>query len=152
MTHSPIPFYNFAVLPHINERDEVAWRRDNGLQDVRPTHYDDIHMPNNTGVAIIIGGLTFVLGFALTWRIWWLCLLSLVAIIVMMIVRSFMGDPGYIISGAELQRMEDEAYQREAQIADQHHPRPVSGGVGGSVMAYERTDLSKSSGSSIDKH
>jgi cytochrome o ubiquinol oxidase subunit 1 len=100
-------------------------------------------MPNNTGVAIILGGLTFVLGFALTWRIWWLCIVSLLAIIVLMIIRSFRGDPGYIVTGAELQRMEEEAYRREAQIADSHHSHPVSGGVVGNAMAYQRNDSSK---------
>jgi len=121
LTHSPVPFYNFAVLPHINARDEVAWRRDNDIDHVQPDHYEDIHMPNNTGVAIILGGLTFVLGFALVWRIWWLCALSLLAIVALVIYRSFKGDPGYIITAAELEKMEKEAMRREAQVGIQGH-------------------------------
>ncbi|MHB8317547.1 MAG: cbb3-type cytochrome c oxidase subunit I, partial [Acidithiobacillus ferrivorans] len=117
LTHSPVPFYNFAVLPHISARDEVAWRRDNGIDHVQPDHYEDVHMPNNTGVAIILGGLTFVLGFALVWRIWWLCALSLLAIVALVIYRSFKGDPGYIITAAELEKMEKEALRRAAQIS-----------------------------------
>lgn len=142
IAHSPVPFYNFAVLPHVNERDELTWRRQHGLTNVRPTRYEDIHMPNNTGVAIIIGALTFVLGFGLTWRIWWLTLLAFIAIAVMMIYRSFKGDPGHIVSAAEIQRIEEEAYRREAQIADSHHFPPV-GGVVGNAMAFQRDDLSK---------
>jgi len=143
LTHSPVPFYNFAVTPHVNARDEAAWRRANGIAGVQPAKYVDIHMPNNTAVALYIGALTFVLGFALTWRIWWLCLASLVAIIVLMIVRSYRGDPGYIVTAAELERMEREAIARERQI-DGSAGEPVVGGapaVGRPAMAYERSDL-----------
>ena len=139
LTHSPVPFYNFAVLPHINARDEVAWRRDNGIDHVQPDHYEDIHMPNNTGVAIALGGLTFVLGFALVWRIWWLCAFSLLAIVALVIYRSFKGDPGYIITAAELEQMEKAAMRREARIGKQRHQ--VGGGVLGEAIAYERSDL-----------
>ena len=96
-------------------------------------------MPNNTGVAIILGGLTFVLGFALVWRIWWLCILSLLAIMALVIYRSFKGDPGYIITAAELEEMEKDAMRREAQIGKQHYR--VGGGVLGDAIAYERSDL-----------
>ena len=96
-------------------------------------------MPNNTGVAIILGGLTFVLGFALVWRIWWLCALSLLAIIALVIYRSFKGDPGYIITAAELEKMEKGAMHREAQVGKQRHQ--AGSGVLGEAIAYERSDL-----------
>jgi len=98
-------------------------------------------MPNNTGVAIYIGALTFVLGFALTWRVWWLCLLSLVAIIVLMIVRSWRGDPGYIITAAELEKMEREAMQRQQQV-EGHLPHHGGQAVPGGAMAYEGQKVS----------
>jgi cytochrome o ubiquinol oxidase subunit 1 len=133
LTASPVPFYNFAVVPQVNARDEVAWRREHGLSAQRASHYDAIHMPNNTGIAIIIGGLTFVLGFALTWRIWWLSLISLLAIIVMMIYRSAKGDPGHVIPAEEVERMDREA-ERTMPRADL--PRH-SGGVLGGAIAYD---------------
>ena len=117
----------------VNARDEVAWRREQGLSAQRASHYDAIHMPNNTGIAIIIGGLTFVLGFALTWRIWWLSLVSLLAIIVMMIYRSAKGDPGHVIPAEEMERMDREA-ERAMSRADL--PRH-SGGVLGGAIAYD---------------
>jgi cytochrome o ubiquinol oxidase subunit 1 len=70
LTDSPVPFYNFAMVPEINARDEVAWRRDHGLLGVRPKHFKPIHMPNNTAIALYIGAALFFLGFGLTWRIW----------------------------------------------------------------------------------
>ncbi len=141
LTHSPVPFYNFAVIPHINERDEVAWRRQHGIAQKQPEKYLDIHMPNNTGMAVYIGALTFVLAFALTWRIWWLCLGSLVAIIGLMIIRSFQGDAGYIIPAAEVERMEKEALAREARIQTGAHPLPAGGRhAPGEAIAYERQD------------
>ncbi|MEY2342721.1 cbb3-type cytochrome c oxidase subunit I [Acidithiobacillus sp. IBUN Pt1247-S3] len=141
LAHSPLPFYNFAVTPHINARDELAWRRHNGISEAQPTKYVDIHMPNNTGVAVYIGALTFVLGFALTWRVWWLSLLSLLAIIVLMIVRSWRGDPGYIVTAAELEKMEREAMQRQQQV-EGYLPHPGGHAVPGGAMAYESHDVS----------
>ena len=53
--------------------------------------------------------------------------------------RSFKGDPGYIITAAELEQMEKEAMRREARIGKQQHR--VGGGVLGEAIAYARSDL-----------
>ncbi len=141
LAHSPVPFYNFAVTPHVNARDELAWRREHGMDALEPERYVDIHMPSNTGMALYIGALTFVLGFGLTWRIWWLSLLSLAAIILLMIIRSFRGDDGYIITGAELERMEKEALRNRAQ-ADGKYVSGGRGQVAGTAIAYGRNGAS----------
>ncbi|PKY11590.1 cytochrome o ubiquinol oxidase subunit I [Acidithiobacillus marinus] len=134
ITDSPVPFYNFAMVPHVNHRDEAAWRRENGFSDKRPEKFVDIHMPNNTPVAIIIGALTFVVGFGLTWRIWWLTVLALVVTVLVMIYRSGKGDPGYIISAEEMAKMDRESRQK---MDDGHAHLPKGGGyTGGTVTAY----------------
>ncbi len=107
LTHTPVPFYNFAVTPQINARDELAWRKAKGLEGVQPTQYVPIHLPNNTAVPVILGALATIFGFAMTWRIWWLSLASLLAIIVVVIIRSFDKNEGYILSAEDIARMEN---------------------------------------------
>ncbi len=109
MTHSPVPFYNFAVSPQVNSRDELAWRYANKVADAKPDHFEAIHMPKNTVIPILIGALALGLGFGLTWRIWWMAGFSLLGIIAIVIYRSFARDEGYTISGATLTRLEREA-------------------------------------------
>jgi len=106
MTHSPVPFYNFAVTPVVHARDEWAWRKEQGLTSLRPDRYQDIHMPKNTPVPLILGALSFALGFGLVWRIWWLSALSITAIVIALILRSFNSDTDYVIPAAEVERME----------------------------------------------
>jgi cytochrome o ubiquinol oxidase subunit 1 len=107
LTHCPVPFYNFALLPHINSRDEWAWRRQNGLVNLRPDHYEDIHLPNNTFVPMLLGALAFGLGFGMVWRMYWLAGLSLLGIVVAVIARSFERDSGHTIPGARIREIEE---------------------------------------------
>jgi cytochrome o ubiquinol oxidase subunit 1 len=106
LTHTPVPFYNFAVTPQINSRDELAWRKANGVENVQPTQYVPIHLPNSTAVPFLIGALSAVFGFAITWRIWWLSIASLAAIVIIIIIRSFDKNEGYVLSAEEIARLE----------------------------------------------
>ncbi len=134
LTDSPVPFYNYAMVPHVNARDEAAWRREHGFSEARPDHFKAIHMPNNTGVAIVIGALTFVIGFGLTWRIWWLTVAALVLTVLVMIYRSGKGDPGYIISAEEMEKLDQESRQNSSD--GQSHLPKGGGYTGGTVTAY----------------
>jgi cytochrome o ubiquinol oxidase subunit 1 len=111
MTHSPVPFYNFAVTPHVNARDELAFRRSVGADETPPDHYEAIHMPKNTMIPVLIGVLAFGFGFGMVWRIWWMAGLSLLGIIALVIFRSFVHDHGYLLSGEDIARMEGKASQ-----------------------------------------
>jgi cytochrome o ubiquinol oxidase subunit 1 len=108
LTRSPVPFYNFAVTPNVNYRDELAWRYENNAAATAPDHYEEIHMPKNTPVPIIIGVLAFGFGFGMVWRIWWLTALSLLGIIAMVIYRSFTRDAGYHLSAETMKKLEAE--------------------------------------------
>ena len=130
LTHCPVPFYNFALLPYINSRDEWAWRRQNGLVNLRPDHYEDIHLPNNTFVPILLGALAFGLGFGMVWRMYWLAGLSLLGIVAAVIARSFEGDSGHTIPGARIRELE------EGFPEDPDRAAPAADVVGG-VVAFQ---------------
>jgi len=106
LTASPVPFYNFAVTPQVNARDELAWRRTHGLERAQPEAFEVIHMPSNTGIPFIIGMLSLGFGFGMIWRIWWLAGLSLLGIILAVIIRSFDKNLGYELQPEEVAAME----------------------------------------------
>ncbi len=125
LTHSPVPFYNFAVTPQVHELDELAWRRENNCEHVMPETYDPIHMPKNSMVPIIIGIFAFGFGFGMVWRIWWMAGFSLLAIIAAVIISSFTPDPGYTITAEEMRKME-ERKEPPGIVVDSHVPRPLA--------------------------
>ena len=73
-TSSPPAPYNFAVTPEVRDRRLV--RHEGARRRLRARRLQDIHMPRNTGAGVILGGLAFVLGFAMVWYIWWLAIAS----------------------------------------------------------------------------
>ncbi len=105
---SPPPVYNFAILPQVLDRD-AFWEMKQGKGGMNVDKpYEDIHMPVNTAVPIIMGVLSLIFGFAITWRIWWLTLLSFAGILACLITRLSMDDEGEIIPAKEVERMENE--------------------------------------------
>ncbi len=106
-TTSPPPFYNFAVTPQVHSIDAFAAMKENPVLALRPRHFADIHMPHNTSVGLIIGVLSFVLGFGLIWHIWWMAAAAALAILGSVIVRSFDNNTDYIIPASEVARMEE---------------------------------------------
>ncbi len=62
-TTSPPPFYNFAVVPTIDDRNPIWADEEKGLVKQKP-HYEDFHMPNNSPLGIYIGGFSFLFGWA----------------------------------------------------------------------------------------
>ena len=103
-THTPVPVYNFAVLPPAPSRDPY-WdiKQQGGLPKPK---YEDIHMPKNTASGIYISGLLFVLGFAMVWHIWWLAIVCFIGALAVFIQRAFDEDTSYIITAKELEKME----------------------------------------------
>jgi cytochrome o ubiquinol oxidase subunit 1 len=79
-TSSPPPFYNFAEIPVVTERDAFWDMKEKGAAYKRPAAYKEIHMPKNTGAGVIISFFSLVMGFALIWYIWWLAILGAVGV------------------------------------------------------------------------
>lgn len=103
-TSSPPPFYNFAFIPEVYERDPF-WTMKH-TQMVEKRQYKDIHMPKNTSMGLLMGGFSFILGFALIWHIIWLGLTGLIGLIICLIVRMSDDATDYYVLAAEVEKIE----------------------------------------------
>ncbi|KQQ56526.1 cytochrome o ubiquinol oxidase subunit I [Rhizobium sp. Leaf311] len=106
-TSSPPPAYNFAFTPVVHEIDAWAHMKKHGAE--RPVDgFIPIHMPKNTGTGVIISAISVVLGFALVWHIWWLAIVSMVAIIAVSIAHTFNYNRDYYIPVSDVTEVEAE--------------------------------------------
>lgn len=122
-TSSPPPFYNFAVIPKVEGRD--AWwiakanlsTKEGQTRASAPERtllgsnlpepqYEDIEIPKNSFLGCVIAACAFALGFGMVWHVWWLALLGAAAIVVCLIVRSFDEHTEYILTAAEVAKLE----------------------------------------------
>ena len=103
-TTSPPPFYNFAVRPVVEGIDAHWHAQARGPLD--EADLPAIRMPCNTSLALLIGLLSAVLGFALVWHIWWLAGTGLVAIVIALVVRSNDPHTEYLVPAGEVARLE----------------------------------------------
>jgi cytochrome o ubiquinol oxidase subunit I len=90
---SPPPPWNYAVLPHVSERD-AFWamkRRGPATQDepAQPRHYEPIEMPKNSATGFVTAFFAVVTGFALIWHIWWMAALGVFGAFVTLLAFAF---------------------------------------------------------------
>lgn len=131
-TSSPPAPYNFATLPHVQDIDAFWDMKQRGVAHQRPGRYVDIILPKNTFIAAFIGGAGFVFGFAMVWHIWWLAIVSLVAIALAIIVRAFDDDTDTIMPATEVKELEDARFAQLAK-APRNEMANDPGFAGGSV-------------------
>jgi len=105
-TSAPPPEYNFAIIPHVHDRDPFYNAKRTGDPYARPAHYEDIEMPKNSMTGPVIGIVGAVTAFGLVWHIWWLAAFGIAAIVGTVIARSFARDVHRIIPAAEVERTE----------------------------------------------
>ena len=117
-TSSPPPFYNFARTPVITSLEQHWDDKQRGTAWQRPDHYEDIHMPRNTGAGVVISVFSLVLCFALVWHMWALAAIGLVGVIATFVLRSYDRDVDYYVPAAEVKRIEDAHFtQMEGAMA-----------------------------------
>lgn len=100
---SPPPFYNFAEIPEVHERD-AFWAMKKASP--RERHFHDIHMPSNTPMGFWIGVFSFLFGFGLIWYMYWLAIVSFVGMVACVIARLYEREVEYCISAAEVAKIE----------------------------------------------
>jgi cytochrome o ubiquinol oxidase subunit I len=112
---SPAPFYNFAIAPTVDTRDafwEEKQRTAAGHPPKKPP-YQDIRLPKNSGLGLIIAGFAFMIGFGLIWHMWWLAAVGLVGLVVTVIVRSSDDNTEYTLTADELKKLDAANRQKE---------------------------------------
>lgn len=83
------------------------------------TGFKPIHMPKNTGTGVILGAISVVFAFAMVWYMWWLAILSFVAMVVIAIGHTFNYDrdfyiPANVVADTEGKRAEELAAEVQA--------------------------------------
>jgi cytochrome o ubiquinol oxidase subunit 1 len=106
-TPSPPPIYNFAIIPEVHERDPFWAMKQTKIESTKP-QYEDIHIPKDNPMGVLIAGFGFILCFALIWEITWLAWIGILGVIVFTIIRLSDDDIEYTISAEEVERMEAE--------------------------------------------
>jgi cytochrome o ubiquinol oxidase subunit 1 len=109
-TTSPAPYYNFAILPEVHDRD-AFWVSKQNLATTEPPkpHYKAFTMPKNSPMGMYIAGFAFLVGFGAVWHMLWLSIVGLLGIILTVIIRTSDDDTERVISVAEIEKIEAKA-------------------------------------------
>lgn len=108
---SPPPVYNFAIIPTVDQIDPL-WASKRGEAPPQQKHYEDIHLPKNTPLALYIGIFSLIFGFAMTWHLFWLAAISLIIISACLIYQLWGKEDYEIIPANEVKRIEEEHLKR----------------------------------------
>lgn len=104
-THTPVPEYNFAIIPEVKS-NEALWDAKKKGHVLFKGEYKKIHMPNNSGVPFIMSCIFFVWGFSFIFSLWIPVILTTIGIFACMTLRSFEQDHGRYISVKEIEETE----------------------------------------------
>jgi len=122
-TSSPPPFYNFATLPEVNHAEPLWDAKMRGtIERQARDHYEDIHMPRNTGAGFVIAVFSGFFGFAMIWHIWWLVVVGVVGMVLTLVVRTCNDDIDYYVPGEEVASIEKAHFLQlsAAEMEKQH--------------------------------
>ncbi|XAZ20700.1 cytochrome o ubiquinol oxidase subunit I (plasmid) [Sinorhizobium sp. B11] len=113
-TSSPPPDYNFAFTPVVHDHDSWYDMKNRGYE--RPLGgFKPIHMPKNTGTGAILSAFSITLAFGLIWYIWWMVVLSAVAMFVVAIGHTFNYKRDFYIPSDEVTETEGKRTQLLAE-------------------------------------
>ncbi len=99
---SPPPEYNFAMQPQVTARDDFAEAKTKGRAYIEPEEYEDIEMPDNTAIGMIVCVCATLFGLALVFWMWWLAALSFLAIVLSITLRTFLTETTHVIPAAKI--------------------------------------------------
>jgi cytochrome o ubiquinol oxidase subunit 1 len=109
-TASPVPVYNFAIIPTVDDLDALYAAKQRGSKHEagsgKASDYEDIYLPKNTAIGLYVAGASFVLGFAMVWHILWVVPLMFAAIVALLIYRALDEHTEYCITAAEVAKIE----------------------------------------------
>lgn len=103
---SPAPFYNFAHIPEVKDKD-AWWEMKHRKGGLSKPEYEDIELPKNTPMGMYVAGFCFIIGFAMVWHIFWLAGIGLIGAIVCVVIRTFDEDTERVVPAEEVARFEE---------------------------------------------
>lgn len=103
-TTSPPQEYNFASTPQVTTRDAFWEMKETGKSIFGKA--EDIYVPKNSATGVLVGVTTIGLGFAIIWHIWWLAILTGLAILALLIQRLSTDDTERLIPAKEVTSIE----------------------------------------------
>ncbi|MFA5615535.1 MAG: cytochrome o ubiquinol oxidase subunit I [Syntrophorhabdaceae bacterium] len=119
---SPPPEYNFAHIPVVNDLDAFTDMKERGTAYVRHERYFDILLPANSASGPLIGLLAFMLGFGMTWYIWWLAIAGVMGIIIVMIMRMSDDNTERVVTADEIGTIERKRHEMIASARNNEQP------------------------------
>lgn len=108
---TPAPFYNFAVIPVVHDRDAFWEMKEKNVMNPNiqlQSHYSDIHMPRNTATGFVIAIFSGFFGFGLIWHIDWMIVFGIIGVFSTVIMRTFNLNLDYYIKSDEVVTLEKE--------------------------------------------
>lgn len=109
-TATPPAEYNFAVIPTVATRD-AFWEMKKQKQ-TPATDYADIWLPKNSGAGAIVGAFAMAFGIGIIWHIWWLVIVSFIALVVTLIIKLTNDEPDYRMSARMVAKHEMKLKER----------------------------------------
>jgi cytochrome o ubiquinol oxidase subunit 1 len=106
-TTSPPPFYNFAFIPEVHQRDAFWAMKHTPKAFEKPQKYKDIHIPKNTPMGFYIGVFSFLMGFGLIWYMFWLAALGALGVVTSVILHLNEKHPEYHLTAKEVEKIEN---------------------------------------------
>lgn len=111
-TSSPASEYNYAVIPHVAQRDEFWEQKEHGKLH-KDNKVTDIYIPKNSATGVVIALFSISAGFGLVWHIMWLTVVGLVGVITTLIIRSTMEETEHLIPAEEIEKIEAKNARRK---------------------------------------
>ena len=118
-TPSPPPVWNFALLPQVARTDAFWAAKQNPQEMTRlmgQRNYESLHVPRNNPTGFFVAFFSFILGFALIWRIWWLAVVGVIGLAAVGLMQAWRTDGEVHVSADEVAAA-DRAFPLKARAA-----------------------------------